>query len=398
MLPLQINPPSDSKWTPEYPWICLYMADKSHFITFYPVGNGDCILIQFSDGATMMIDCNFRSEAEDEDTELFDVLNDLLSNKLNKKSGLPYLNAFVLTHPDQGHCRNFDSKFYLGDPAEISDSDKEDARILIGELWYSPRIFAEHNELCAEAKALKKEAKRRMKLWADNDSHKDDLGNRIRIIGYADVDALEDIPNDRISAAGDTVEELDGKKRSGYRFFIHAPFKKDIEGDNRNATSIIMQIRMDVGDKADIGKVFFGGDAEWRVWAKILEKTEDDKNLKWNLLEAPHHCSYHFFADDREDEPEDSAIQFLGNQDGHGIVVSSSKQIKANNDNPPCQKAKNRYIKELEGEAYFKCTNEGGTVAPVIFEITKSGVKIFEEEKKETDKSANIGKREHLYG
>ena len=36
----------------------------------------------------MMIDCNFRSEAEDEDTELFDVLNDLLSNKLNKKKWL----------------------------------------------------------------------------------------------------------------------------------------------------------------------------------------------------------------------------------------------------------------------------------------------------------------------
>lgn len=69
-------------------------------ITFYPVKNGDTNLIEFSDGAIMLIDCKFRSEAE-EDNDDYDVINDLLTNKLKtKEKGLPYLNAFVLTHPD----------------------------------------------------------------------------------------------------------------------------------------------------------------------------------------------------------------------------------------------------------------------------------------------------------
>ena len=374
------------------------MSTQKTLITFYPVGNGDCNLIEFSDGVKMMIDCNFRTDAEDENTDSFDVLNDLLS-KLTIKKGLPYLNAFVLSHPDQDHCRNFENKFYLGDPEDISQTDKDDKKILIGELWYSPRVFTEHtDDLCDDAKALRDEAKRRIKLWKDNDSHKNDMGNRIRIIGYADVDELSDVPDERISAAGDTVTKVDGKERDKYRFFIHAPFKAEIEGDERNATSIVMQIKIDVEDKTDVGKVFFGGDAEWRVWKKLQEKTEDDDNLKWNLMEAPHHCSYHFFADDREYEPESSSLDFLRRQDGNGIVVSSSKQIKQNDDNPPCQKAKNRYIKELKSEDYFMCTNGGGTEIPLVFEITKSGIKIFEADKEESTKGLNIGKREHLYG
>ena len=49
-------------------------------ITFYPVKNGDTNLIEFSDGASMLIDCKFRSEAE-EDNDDYDVINDLLTNK-----------------------------------------------------------------------------------------------------------------------------------------------------------------------------------------------------------------------------------------------------------------------------------------------------------------------------
>ena len=73
-------------------------------ITFYPVKNGDTNLIEFSDGASMLIDCKFRSEAE-EDNDDYDVINDLLTNKLKtKEKGLPYLNAFVLTLNSATKC------------------------------------------------------------------------------------------------------------------------------------------------------------------------------------------------------------------------------------------------------------------------------------------------------
>ena len=60
-------------------------------ITFYPVGNGDCDILEFANGTKMMIDCNFRSASEDEDNDQYDVISDLLDNKLiAKKHGLPF--------------------------------------------------------------------------------------------------------------------------------------------------------------------------------------------------------------------------------------------------------------------------------------------------------------------
>lgn len=373
-------------------------------ITFYPVKNGDANLIEFSDGGNMLIDCKFRSEAEN-DSDEFNVIDDLLTNKLkNKHKGLPYLDAFVLTHPDQDHCLGFAKKFFLEknpEKTEPTQEEKDSKLILIGELWYSPRVFTEHEaDLSEDAKAFKEEVDRRMKLWKDNDSSKNKPGNRIRIIGYSDIDDLDGIPDDRITAAGEEVEEMNGKKRSAYRFFIHSPFKDAIEGDSRNETSIVMQIRIDAGNKTDAGKIFFGGDAEWRVWKKIMEVTSENKYLEWNILEAPHHCSYTFFADSRDDDPESSSLEFLDKRVGNVYVVSSSKTIKKNSDNPPCQKAKNRYIEKLDDdEDYFKCTEENDKQKPVVFIVKNDGVVLDEGETKEKEsKSSSIGKREHLYG
>lgn len=373
-------------------------------ITFYPVKNGDTNLIEFPDGVNMLIDCKFRSEAEDNDD--YNVINDLLTNKLTtKKKGLPYLNAFVLTHPDQDHCLGFAQKFFLEKNPEITEpteEEKESKLILIGELWYSSRVFTEHeDDLSDDAKSFKKEADRRMQLWKTNDSTKDKPGNRIRIIGYSDVDDLNGIPDECITAAGEEISKLDGKNHTQYRFFIHSPFKKAIEGDSRNETSIVMQIRVDADSSKDAGKLIFGGDAEWRVWKKIQEKTSDKKKLEWNLFEAPHHCSYTFFADDRENDPEESSLNFLDNRVGNGYIVSSSKTIKKNSDNPPCQKAKNRYIEKLDDdEDYFKCTEENNKQEPVVFEVKKDGIWFDDKsnKKKQDSKSSSIGKREHLYG
>lgn len=374
-------------------------------ITFYPVKNGDCNLIEFSDSATMLVDCKFR-KASKEDNDEYDVIGDLLKNKLTcKKHGVPYLNAFVLTHPDQDHCLGFKEKFITGinpEKKEPSEEDVTEKRIMIGELWYSPRVFTEHeDELSDDALAFKEEAERRMKLWSDGDSTRNKPGNRIRIIGYSDVDDLKDIPASRIAAAGDEIDDLDGSTKSSYRFFIHAPFKNSIDGDSRNETSIVFQLRVDADNTIDAGKVFFGGDAGWRVWSNILDKTSDDKYLKWNILEAPHHCSYTFFADDREDDPVQTSLDFLDKREGNGYIVSSSKTIKKNSDNPPCQKAKNRYIEHLanQDDDYFKCTEVDEVQKPVVFEIKSDGI-WFEDKSKSEDNKKNeaIGMREHLYG
>lgn len=132
-------------------------------ITFYPVLNGDCSLIEFPNRQKMMVDCNFCLDAEDDSNDRYDVIKDVLDNKLKKKcKGLPFLDAFVLTHPDQDHCRGFRDKFFYGknphaSSEEPSKSDKDNKLILIGELWYSPRVFSENNsELSEDAKNSRK--------------------------------------------------------------------------------------------------------------------------------------------------------------------------------------------------------------------------------------------------
>ena len=372
-----------------------------HSIKFYPVGNGDCSLVSIG-GANqkMMFDCNLRQQAENDDEEMYDVLSDLIDNELSTKCGLPFLEAFLLTHPDQDHCRGFAEKFYLGDPDAIKDSDKEAKKILIGELWYSPRVFEEYtSDLTDDAKAFKKEAKRRMDLYKSDSKKADKPGNRIRIIGWTGAKELEGL-DERITVPGNLVNEVNGKECKHFEMFIHAPFKDDIENADRNETSIVSQLRFKT-DNGEITRVFLAGDAEWHVWENIMNVTEDDDYLQWDLLEAPHHCSYTFFADDRKDEPNQASIDFLDKRESGAFVVASSKVIKQNSDNPPCQKAKNRYVEKV-GESNFFCTSgtsEKEADKPIVFEIDNDGLQLQEDKVEEKTKSAPVrDTKPHFYG
>ena len=376
-----------------------------HSIKFYPVGNGDCDLITIGDAnKKMMFDCNFRQKAEENNEEMYDVLDDLLTNVLTtKRCGLPLLDAFLLTHPDQDHCRSFADKFFLGDPDSVPQSAKDDKKILIGELWYSPRVFEElSGELNADAKAFKKEAKRRMDLYKSDSNKADKDGNRIRIIGWTDNPELKGLEN-RIITPGNTISEVNGTSCRYFEMFIHAPFKDDIEGEDRNMTSIVSQLRFKSDKNSDdIARIFLAGDTEWRVIEEIMNKTSNDDYLNWDLMEAPHHCSYKFFADDREDDPNQASLDFLDKSEESAFIVSSSKVIKKNSDNPPCQKAKNRYTDRV-GESNFFCTSgekDNDTEAPITFDIEDGEVALREDEKKEKESRAAATKdtKPHFYG
>lgn len=377
-----------------------------HSIKFYPVGNGNCDLITIG-GANkkMMFDCNFRQKAEEND-DMYDVLDDLLTNELtSKRCGLPFLDAFLLTHPDQDHCRSFADKFYLGNPDNVTQTDKDNKKILIGELWYSPRVFEElTSELNSDAKAFKKEAKRRMDLFKSDSNKADKDGNRIRIIGWTDNTELKGL-EDRIITPGNIISEINGTTCRYFEMFIHAPFKEDIDGEDRNMTSIVTQLRFKSDkNKEDVARIFLAGDSEWRIIQEIMNKTSKDDYLNWDLMEAPHHCSYKFFADNREDNPNQASLDFLDKKEDGAFVVSSSKVIKKSPDNPPCQKAKNRYIDKV-GESNFFCTSgkkDGDSQNPIIFDIENGEVGLHEDEKKEKESRAvtttNKNTKPHFYG
>lgn len=361
------------------------MSDSSHKIKFYPVDNADNVLIKLSDNTTIIIDCQIRDCEENSDgTKTFDVKNDLLDELQKDSKDNRYIDLFINTHPHNDHCSGFEKHFYCGDPVNYSKSNKNNNEIIIGELWVTQMIFS--NNLCDDASAIRREAKRRKKLFEDKSSDSNKYGNRIKIIGYNDdntkVEGLHYVP-------GTSVTSFNGKYAPYLSMFIHAPFKSDLvrgQADkDHNATSIVLQLqfKMQIGGET-VCRFILGGDADHYVWEKVLEKSKNNNNenkLKWDLFLAPHHCSWSFFNDrpyEDNSTPKDYSIEFLSYANKNAHIIASSKKIEDKEPNPPHYSAKLEYEKQV-GTTKFKNTainkNEKAP-EPLIYIINNDGFKL----------------------
>ena len=158
-------------------------------ITFFPVDNGDMTLIKFGDldATTLLIDVNIRQDADDPDGEARDVAKDLRERLKKDENGRPYVDAFLLSHPDQDHCRGLKRHFYLGPLDKYPDDKKDDKdkKIVIREMWSSPIVFrraSKTHTLSDDAKAFNTEARRRVQLNRDKNLVVGN-GDRIQIMG-----------------------------------------------------------------------------------------------------------------------------------------------------------------------------------------------------------------------
>jgi hypothetical protein len=137
-------------------------------ITFIPVDNGDMTLIQLESGRTILIDVNIRASTDD---GVRDVLADLRARLSKDLDGRPYVDAMLLTHPDQDHCRGLKEHFHLGPLADyVEPGEAEDGKIVIREMWSSPMIFRrkpKDETRCEDAEAWATEARRRANLFKD---------------------------------------------------------------------------------------------------------------------------------------------------------------------------------------------------------------------------------------
>jgi hypothetical protein len=368
---------------------------SKNFVKYYPVDNGDTSLIKLKDNVTLLIDVNIReSETNSDGNDIFDVKTDLIEC-IEKNDGNYFLNHFILSHADEDHCLGFEKNFYQGDPKEYGESNQENDEIIIDELWVTSLIFS--NDLCSDAKAIKKEAKRRLKLIEDDSSEKDDFGNKIKLIGYDGNERYEDVPN---HIPGESVEISDYLE-----LFIHAPFKSDLiesrADKDRNASSIVFQARIKnkSTDDEPTAKLIFGGDADHYRWKKILKISEEKENedkLEWDILLAPHHCSWSFFNDvpydDKENqEPKDYSLEFLDYGQDDSKIIASCKKIKKEKPNPPHEAAKDEYIDKLDSKENFFNTSthpKEKTPEPIIFEIGKS----IEKQETESEKKSRAAK------
>ncbi len=351
----------------------------SHKIKFYPVGNGDNVLLKLTDGFTAMFDCQIRKpEKKDDGTEVYDVKKDLME-ELQTVNGKPFVDLFVNSHPHEDHCLGYDANFYHGDPDDYGDTNKENEEIIIGELWVTQKVF--QLNLCDDANAIRNEANRRLRLFRSGDAKADKLGNRIHIIGYNDEDKIEEgihyIP-------GSTIYKINGKYLSGLNIFIHAPLKSDIQTSwadkDENIASIVMQLN--INSEQRVSRVFICGDADHYVFEHIMDISEAKSNedaLKWDILLAPHHCSWSFFNDTpQKDHPDvvDSASKFLGYANEGAHIVSSSNKIEDNDNNPPHFQARKQYIKTVTAERFKNTAINGGEKKPqpIVYEFDSDGI------------------------
>ncbi len=351
-----------------------------HIINFYPVGNADCTLVKLDNGRTIIIDCCFREVTKDDkgNPTMFDVKEDLLK-ELNKTNGHPYVDLYINTHPHEDHMVGFSDHFYCGDPADYDDKKDAD-KIIIGEMWVTPKLFT--HKIADAVTCLRKEAKRRRALYDNDAEYKGEEGNYLHIIGY---DKDKEFDSRYGYVPGKLVKKVNGHNFEWLEIFVHAPFKEEVtdskEKDDKNLTSIVSQFRFKVEGKEDVVcKAIFGGDAEHPVWAHILENNQDEDKLKWNLLLAPHHCSWTFFgSDSKSNDVSESAIKILDDyQIGESAhIIASSDKIEDNDNNPPSYKAMKQYKKHLKNKDNFHCvadTNVENKISqPIVYKISTHG-------------------------
>ena len=348
-------------------------------ITFFPVGNGDTSLITLTDGTNIVIDANVTVDSKDDEGDAYDGHAHLLRESRGGADDTPHIDAFILSHPDQDHLRGYTTVFYAGAPGAYSPKDQKAGRIIIDELWFAPRIFCSHeNMLCDDAKDFRREARRRMELVRKRSADRNLPGNRVRIIGFTDSEELEGL-DEIVTVPGSTISVVNGSAKDDFEIAGSRPFQgddTDEEGGERNHTSVVLQARFAVDGVADASLAILGGDAGCPVWERIYERSKDT-NLQWDLLLAPHHCSWTFFSESpsEDNEASETVLKFLGKARKGAVVISSWKPIVDDDDNPPHFVAAKRY-RECVGQSKVLCTADNkkdGVAVPIIMSMTRNG-------------------------
>jgi len=121
------------------------------------------------------------------------------------------------------------------------------------------------------------------------------------------------------------------------------------------------------------------------IWERISDEFQPS-DTEYDLLLAPHHCSWRTLSHDSWSEKGEDAVvsqkarKALEQAHYGAFIVSSSKPIADDDSDPPCIRAKREYRSILLGHSgIFKCTGEEPTKskpAPLEFEKTGSGFKL----------------------
>lgn len=362
-------------------------------ITFFPVDNGDMTLVRLADTrvTTLLIDIHIRVAADDPADATPDVASELRKRLQYDSNGRPFVDAFLLSHPDKDHCSGLRKHFWLGAPEDYPDDDlpMAEKRILIRELWSSPMVFrrrSKHHTLCDDAVAFNKEARRRVAYWRTYRAAGN--GNRILIMGEDENGKTDDLGAILIKA-GQTFSTINGDAASAWffsaRLLAPSPKQDDDELEetlSKNHSSVILNLEIFPSMLAGQRMRFLtGGDAEVAIWKRLWEKYQDNAEvLEYDLLQAPHHCSWHSLSTDswstykEEAEVCQEARNALGQARSGATIVASSKKILDDDVDPPCIRAKREYQAILSPvDGTFLCTGDVKRGEPIELEVRAGG-------------------------
>jgi len=358
---------------------------KNPKIIFYPVDNGNMILLKLKDKTTILIDMHIRKKSHDDNAEEFyDVLSHLKDNLEKDIKGRYFVDAFILTHLDKDHIGGLEDSFYLGSLDDYKEKDKD--KIIIKEAWSSERFWKRETEkitLSTDAKAYNKEMRRRVKLHKNCGEKIQNQGDKAIIIGNKDEEH-----NKIIYKIGDSISKVNSKNLDNFKINILGPLEQQDGEDKetfdaKNRGSVILQLEITVGSYTN--KVLLTGDAEVDVCEYMSDKYDSDK-LEYDILCSPHHCSMASLGRKKDAKKKgnyiisENAKKALSNAKCGATIISSSKEILDDENNPPHYEAMKEYKKILRSkDGDFICTAEHPkkkSVEPIVIEFTSAGTQL----------------------
>lgn len=349
-------------------------------LTFYPLGNADCCLIDLDNGKKLLFDyADTRDPSDDGDLRID--LPTKLREDLDAAERDSY-DVVAFSHLDKDHYQGASEFFYLEHAKKYQDDD----RIKIKVMWVPAAVITEEGVEDDEGKVIQAEARYRLKQKS---------GIRVfsrpgRLKEWLEKNGLTvDEVKPLITDAGKIAPEF-AINEDGVEFFVHSPFAKRLDEntvEDRNGDSLVLQATFRCNDTDT--KVIFAADAPHEALADIVIITKNKGNhdrLEWDVIKLPHHCSYLSLGPDKgkdKTKPADE-VKWLYEDQGQdaSVIVSTSKPIPAKgtdedkDDNPPHRQAAAYYgdVKNKH-DGDFIVTMEHPTIsvpAPLVIEIDES--------------------------
>jgi hypothetical protein len=349
-----------------------------HKVTFFPIGNADCCLVELDGGHKLLFDfadCRDPNDPADKRIDLATALRGELES-----AGQDFFDVVAFTHVDDDHVHGAGSFFYLLHAKEYQAED----RIKINEMWVPAAVIVE-NGLEGDARILQAEARFRLRT-----------GDGIRVFSrperlkeWLEKEGLTlESRAHLITDAGQTIPGFT-KLTQGVEFFVHSPFAARLDGElvDRNDCSLVLQATFSVSGRET--RLILSADTTHDVLTQMIEVTKYHNNedrLEWDVFKLPHHCSYLSLSSEKGTEITEPVpeVKWLFETQGAagGIIVSTSWPIPTSGDDaqPPHRQAANYYkqcVKQLGGE--FKVIMEHPTQSqpePLVITVDGFGATI----------------------